>query len=120
MMSTTLYRVAELGDIPPQGSCLILSEEVTIALFKTHDNRVYAVEDKCPHKGGPLSEGIVHGDCVTCPLHNMVVMLNTGEAAPPDKGKVRTFAVQVIEGDVFIHLPCVPRGFELPALHLPE
>lgn len=97
-------RVARLEEIPPQGACLVFAPDATIAVFRTHDERVYALEDRCPHKGGPLSEGIVHGNCVTCPLHNMVIMLDSGRAQPPDQGQVRTYPVDVIDGEVFLQL----------------
>jgi len=114
-MTTARFRVARLDEIPPQGACLVLSNEATIALFKTHDQKVYALEDRCPHKGGPLSEGIVHGSCVTCPLHNMVILLDSGRAQPPDEGQVRTYPVEVENGEVFIALPCPPVGLDAPS-----
>ena len=59
-------------------------------MFRTADDRVFAIEDHCPHKGGPLSQGIVHGASVTCPLHNWVISLETGKALGADEGCVRT------------------------------
>ena len=72
-----------------------------IAVFRTGDDQIFATEDRCPHKGGPLSQGIVHGSSVTCPLHNWVISLETGKAQGADDGAVRTIPVKV-EGERFI------------------
>lgn len=73
-----------------------------IALFRTANGGVYAMVNKCPHKGGPLSEGIVHDTSVTCPLHNWRVSLITGEALGGDKGCVRTIPVKLDSGRIYI------------------
>ena len=73
-----------------------------IAVFRTGDDRVYALVNRCPHMGGPLSQGIVHGDKVACPLHDWKISLVTGEAAAPDKGCVPTVPVKVVAGRVFV------------------
>lgn len=75
-----------------------------IGVFRTHDDRIYAIEDHCPHKGGPLSQGIVHGAAVTCPLHNWVISLETGKALGADEGAVRTIPVRVEDGRIAIAL----------------
>jgi nitrite reductase (NADH) small subunit len=90
--------VGRLDDIPRRGARCVKSGDVTIALFRTADDRVFALEDKCPHRGGPLSEGIVHDGCVTCPLHNWVISLETGLAQGADEGSTLSFPVK-IEGD---------------------
>ena len=64
-------------------------------MFRTADDRIFALEDRCPHKGGPLSQGIVHGTSVTCPLHNWVLSLETGEAQGADDGRALTFPLRV-------------------------
>lgn len=94
--------IAALADIPRQGARVIRSAQGCIALFRTLDDRVFALEDRCPHKGGPLSEGMVHGDRVTCPLHNRVFDLNSGAAQGADQGAVRTFPIRVENGRVLI------------------
>jgi nitrite reductase (NADH) small subunit len=94
--------VGHVDDIPVRGARSVKHGALTIAMFRTADNAIHAIEDKCPHKGGPLSQGIVHDGCVTCPLHNWVISLKTGKALGADTGSVRTFAVKV-EGQV-IHL----------------
>jgi nitrite reductase (NADH) small subunit len=76
-----------------------------IAIFKTAGGKIFALWDKCPHKGGPLSQGIVHGESVTCPLHNWVIGLETGDVKGPDQGCARKVAIR-LEGSV-IFIPAV-------------
>jgi nitrite reductase (NADH) small subunit len=73
-----------------------------VAVFRTVDDKVFALLDRCPHKGGPLSQGIVHGECVACPLHNWTSACGNGCARAPDEGCTPQFAVQVREGRVFL------------------
>ncbi|WP_062114525.1 nitrite reductase small subunit NirD [Aureimonas sp. AU40] len=88
--------IGRLDDIPRRGARCVTSPLGRIAVFRTMDDRVFATEDRCPHKGGPLSQGIVHGGAVTCPLHNQVIALDTGLVQGPDEGQVRTFPVRVV------------------------
>mgnify|MGYP003638235429 FL=1 len=97
--------VGRLSDIPRRGARRVVAGVTSIAIFRTDDDRVFALEDKCPHKNGPLSQGIVHGDCVTCPLHNWVIALDTGEACGADEGKVASFPVRVDDLEIFISVP---------------
>lgn len=106
---TNWLDIAALGDIPAQGARLIRTADGCVALFRTHDDRVFALDDRCPHKGGPLSEGIVAGHTITCPLHNWVFDLNTGIAQGADKGAVRTFPVRVRNGRVFVTAEMIAR-----------
>lgn len=101
----TWFKVAELNEIPRLGSRVLNAENGAIAIFRTSDDKVFAVKDRCPHKNGVLSQGIVHGCKVTCPLHSWVIELETGEAVAPDKGCVKKFAVKVEQGDVYLDLP---------------
>ena len=104
-MSTLIWQeVGELQDIPVRGSRRFKHEEQTIALFRTAENTVYAINDSCPHEGGPLSEGIVHGNCVTCPLHNWVISLDTGTAQGADCGATKTYPVRQEGTSVFVAL----------------
>lgn len=96
--------VGKLTDIPLRGSRCLKMGEMTIALFRTAENEVFAMEDKCPHKNGPLSQGIVHDNCVTCPLHNWVISLKTGEAQGADEGKTLTFPTRIEGEAVFVAL----------------
>jgi len=78
--------VCRLEEIPQLGARVVKTGGADIAVFRTADDAVFAVEDKCPHKGGPLSQGIVFGHQVTCPLHGWIVGLESGEACAPDQG----------------------------------
>ncbi|MBL8595777.1 MAG: nitrite reductase small subunit NirD [Devosia sp.] len=94
--------IGRIEQIPLRGARCVNTPAGKIAVFRTAENHVYAIENRCPHKGGPLSEGIVHGGSVTCPLHNWVFDLATGEAQGADEGQVRTFAVNVVDGRIFM------------------
>lgn len=96
--------VTRLQDIPRQGSRVVPTPAGDVALFRTMDDQVFAMHDRCPHKGGPLSQGIVHGQAVTCPLHNWVVDLASGAARAPDEGHTACFAVEVREEGVWLAL----------------
>ncbi|MEC5399625.1 nitrite reductase small subunit NirD [Uliginosibacterium sp. H1] len=96
-------KICALTDIPSLGSRVVKSEQHgDIAVFRTSDDEVFALHDKCPHKGGPLSQGIVHGRQVTCPLHSWKIQFESGEAVAPDVGCTKPFAVKVEEGTVFL------------------
>lgn len=99
---TLFVDIGALEDIPAQGARVVRTAQGCIAVFRTADDRVFALEDRCPHKGGPLSEGIVHGDRVTCPLHNWVFDMNSGAAQGADEGMVRTFATRIQQGRVLL------------------
>lgn len=95
----------ELGNIsavPRRGARCVNTPGGKIAVFRTAEDQIFAIENRCPHKAGPLSEGIVHGASVTCPLHNWVFDLATGEAQGADEGSVRTYPVKVEDGVIFI------------------
>lgn len=94
-------KVGTLADIPRRGARCVRNGEMTIAIFRTANDRVFALEDKCPHRQGPLSQGIVHDGCVTCPLHNWVISLETGEAQGADEGSTATFPVK-LDGDAVL------------------
>lgn len=94
--------IGALDDIPQRGARVLKTKLGCVALFRTHEDKVFAVEDRCPHKGGPLSEGIVHGASVTCPLHNWVFSLETGQAQGADEGRINTYEVKVETGRILI------------------
>lgn len=94
-MTKNWVAVGTIHDIPFRGARCVKNGDMTIAIFRTAENRVFAIEDKCPHKNGPLSQGIVHDGCVTCPLHNWVISLETGKAQGADEGSTRTFPIQM-------------------------
>ena len=98
-------KICTLGDIPVLGARVVDSEaHGRIAVFRSASDEVFAVLDKCPHKAGPLSQGIVHGDTVTCPLHSWKIQLRDGQVVPPDVGCVKHFATRVDNGEVFLAL----------------
>ncbi|QRZ15456.1 nitrite reductase small subunit NirD [Paracoccus methylovorus] len=107
---TIFVDIGALTDIPPQGARVVRTAQGCVAVFRTADDRVFALDDRCPHKGGPLSEGIVHGDRVTCPLHNWVFDMNTGSAQGADQGLVRTWPVRVEQGRILISAELVSRS----------
>jgi nitrite reductase (NADH) small subunit len=78
--------IGALADIPQQGARVVKTAQGCVAVFRTAKDREFAIDDSCPHKGGPLSEGIVHGTSVTCPLHAWVFSLETGMAQGGMKG----------------------------------
>lgn len=78
--------VGAVTDVPARGARRVPSPLGDIAVFRTGDNQMFALMDACPHKGGPLSQGIVHARSVTCPLHGRVIDLATGEGLGADKG----------------------------------
>lgn len=98
--------IGNINDIARLGARVVKTESGNIAVFRTANDTVFALEDRCPHKGGPLSQGIVHNETVTCPLHNWRINLNDGQAVPPDEGCAKRFDVQVdAEGQLFLVLP---------------
>ena len=97
-------QITSLEDIPQLGSRVVKTDDFDIAVFRTANDEVFAVKDACPHKGGPLSQGIVHGTSVTCPLHNWKIDLNSGEALGPDEGCANVFSAKVENGMVFLEL----------------
>jgi len=102
--------VGRLDDIPRQGARVVTTKGGDIALFRTREDRVFALEDRCPHKHGTLSQGIVHGNAVTCPLHNWVIDLETGAAAAPDEGCVHRIGTRVEEGRIYLDRAGIPQG----------
>ena len=93
--------ICRLDEIPVLGSRRIARDKgAAVALFRASDDQVFALLDRCPHKAGPLSQGIVFDRAVACPLHNWTIQLHNGEATAPDKGCTPTFAVQVVDGVV--------------------
>lgn len=101
-MSVKWVEVGSLDDIPIRGARCVNTQAGRLAVFRTAGEQVFAIEDHCPHKGGPLSQGIVHDTSVTCPLHNWVISLETGRAQGADEGAVRTVPVRVEAGRLFI------------------
>ena len=108
----TWVEIGKLSDIPLRGARCVKTPQGKVAVFRTAENEVFAIEDHCPHRGGPLSQGIVHGKAVTCPLHNWVISLETGRALGADEGVVRTIPVRVDEESLFIALESLMMAAE--------
>ena len=104
--------IGDLSDIPLRGARCVKTPQGKIAVFRTAENEVFAIEDHCPHKGGPLSQGIVHAKSVTCPLHNWVISLETGKALGADEGEVRTIPVLNEDDRLFIALESLMMAAE--------
>jgi nitrite reductase (NADH) small subunit len=95
-------KVCPLADIPPLGARVVNTVHGNIAVFRNDIDEVFALRDHCPHKGGPLSQGIVFGRHVACPLHNRNISLLDGKAVAPDEGCAETFPVKVEAGEVYL------------------
>lgn len=96
--------ICRLEDIPVLGARRVAREKgLDVAIFRNSQNEVFALLDRCPHKGGPLSQGIVFGTSVACPLHNWTIGLCDGQASAPDEGCTPKFLVRLQDGTVFLH-----------------
>ncbi|MGO8022946.1 nitrite reductase small subunit NirD [Rhizobium leguminosarum] len=111
-MDMNWIAIGDISDIPLRGARCVKTPQGKIAVFRTAENEVFAIEDHCPHKGGPLSQGIVHAKSVTCPLHNWVISLETGKALGADEGEVRTIQVLNEHGRLFIALESLMMAAE--------
>jgi nitrite reductase (NADH) small subunit len=95
--------ICRVEDIPALGSrCVARPRGLDVAVFRNDQDEVFALLDRCPHKGGPLSQGIVFGTSVACPLHNWTIGLDNGCAKAPDEGCAPKFAVKVEAGVVHL------------------
>jgi nitrite reductase (NADH) small subunit len=96
--------IGRVDDFLPRAARIVSTPNGEIGVFRSESGGFFAIDNRCPHRQGPLSEGIVHGESVACPLHNWVINLRTGRAEGADEGCVRTFRVKAEEGKVFISL----------------
>lgn len=97
--------IGKINDIPKLGARVVESADGDIAVFRTADDEIFAMFDSCPHKGGALSQGIVHGKAVACPLHNWNIDLVSGDVLGPDNGCARTVQVVVEGGIIRMQMP---------------
>ena len=107
-MSTEPWvEIGSLDDIPRRGARRATrpGAALPIAVFRTADDKVFALVDRCPHKSGPLSEGIVQGCAVACPLHGWVIQLDSGKAEAPDEGSTRTVPAKLEGGRIWLRMP---------------
>ena len=113
--------ICAVEDIPRLGSRRVARPEgvpgAPVALFRTATGEVHALLDRCPHKGGPLSQGIVMDHGVACPLHNWTIRFADGQAQAPDEGQTPAFAVRVEDGRV--HLDAAQLATQGTDLALP-
>ncbi len=100
--------ICHIDDIPERGGRAMHVASLHMAVFRSSHGSVMALENRCPHKGGVLSEGIVTGNRVICPLHGWKIDMTTGEAVRPDKGCVHTYPVDVRNGEVFVDISHTP------------
>lgn len=108
-MSEQWKVICKVADIPMLGARVVRrgrewQELPNVAIFRTEGDKIFALLDRCPHKGGPLSQGIVFSDKVACPLHNWNIDLGSGSAAAPDVGCAKRFAVKVENGLVSLDI----------------
>ena len=116
--------ICRVDDIPVLGSRRVArAKGVAVAVFRNDQDQVFALLDRCPHRGGPLSQGIVFGTSVACPLHNRVIGLDDGCAKAPDEGCTPRFAIKVEAGTVYLdagelasHATDLPQPVAGPAL----
>lgn len=102
MRSADFIDVGAVDDVPLRGSRVLRAPGGDIALFRAADGGVFALRDECPHKKGPLSQGIVHGRSVTCPLHNWVIDLESGQAMGADEGCANVIPTRVENGRILL------------------
>ena len=119
--------ICRIDDIPVLGARRVARPSgIDVAVFRNAEDQVFALLDRCPHKGGPLSQGIVFGTSVACPLHNWAIGLDDGCAKAPDEGCTPRFAVKVDGGVVYLdaielagHATDLPRPIAGPQTHIP-
>jgi nitrite reductase (NADH) small subunit len=99
--------VGRLDDIPCRGARRVTRPDGSppIAVFRTAEDEIFALVDRCPHRGGPLSEGIVQGSAIACPLHGWVIDLHSGQAEAPDEGCTLTVPVRLAGDRILLALP---------------
>ncbi|MBB3197224.1 nitrite reductase small subunit NirD [Roseateles terrae] len=100
---TTWIPICTVQEIPVLGARRVSrAKGPDVALFRTSGDQIHALLDRCPHRAGPLSQGIVFGAAVACPLHNWTIALDTGCAREPDEGRTPVFRVKVEAGQVWL------------------
>jgi nitrite reductase (NADH) small subunit len=105
VMSPEWKVICQVSDIPVLGARVVQrTGNTAVAIFRNSEDKVFALLDRCPHKGGPLSQGIVFGEKVACPLHNWNIELQTGCAVAPDVGCAQRFSVRIADGAVALNV----------------
>lgn len=103
-MSNDWIEIGQIDDIPKLGARIVKRSEGDIALFRNSQDAIFALNNRCPHKGGPLSEGLVSGNRVTCPLHNWMIDLQNGQAIAPDVGCTPAYPIKLEGRTIFLNL----------------
>ena len=98
------FEVGRIDDVPLRGARVVRTAQGEVAVFRSADGAIFALRNRCPHKGGPLSEGIVSGRSVACPLHNWAIDLESGTAKAPDIGCAPPVPVRVVDGTISLEL----------------
>lgn len=102
-MSNKWKAICNVADIPVLGARVLKrAVKPDVAIFRNSEDKIFALLDRCPHKGGPLSQGIVFGERVACPLHNWNIELGSGCVIAPDEGCTQKFSVKVKGGQVYL------------------
>jgi len=104
MSNSTWVNTCSVEDIPQRGGRLVRAGTTQIALFRLGNGTIRAIDNRCPHKQGPLAEGIVSGDTIICPLHARKIDLATGKVLPPDRGCVTTYPTKIEGEEVWVQL----------------
>lgn len=97
------FDIGPLDHIPKRGARIVKTARREIAVFRTESDEIFALDNRCPHRGGPLSEGIVHGRKVACPLHGLVIDLESGSAVNGE-GCARVFPVKIEKGRIYLEM----------------
>ena len=102
-------KVLPFEDVPKLGASVVRTKNsegnaLEIGIFRLEDDRIFAINNKCPHKAGPLSQGIVYGDKVACPMHNWKISLVTGKAEEPDVGETACFNTKIEDGFIYLQI----------------
>jgi nitrite reductase (NADH) small subunit len=107
MSDANWKNIGPIANIPVQGARRLCMKHLSrpVAVFRTSDDEIFALIDECPHRKGPLSEGIIAGKTVTCPLHGWVIGLEDGAAVAPDEGSAQLLSVRLVGGNIYDHLP---------------
>lgn len=98
----TWYKITSINEIPKMGSRVVQINETEIAIFKTNKNEIFALNNQCPHQQGKLSEGLIHGDVVTCPLHNTDISLENGKALGENYGCTNKYETKIDNDFVYL------------------
>ena len=106
-MTSTLTRRVPLGplaDLPVGLGHAFQVGDTPIAVFRSREGKVFAVEASCPHKGGPLADGMIAGDQIVCPYHTFKYDSATGKCDQPNACALKTYAVTVADGAVYVEM----------------